>query len=120
MRYEILTDAMEKLEKELKKIERKCNKYGCPFEYKIIGTTNKMINKNYYDFTIVELSGMAIINDYELIGIIKRVDNKNIVNSVNGSEVPKRFWNTDNYCEHCNSKRNRNRKQQRKICHILP
>ena len=108
MRYEILTDAMEKLEKELKKIERKCNKYGCPFEYKIIGTTNKIINKNYYDFTIVELSGMAIINDYELIGIIKREDNKNIVNSVNGSEVPKRFWNTDNYCEHCNSKRNRN------------
>ena len=84
MRYEILTDAMEKLEKELKKIERKCNKYGCPFEYKIIGTTNKMVNKNYYDFTIVELNGMAIINDYELIGIIKRVDNKNIVNSVNG------------------------------------
>ena len=108
MIYEILTDAMEKLEKELKKIERKCNKYGCPFEYKIIGTTNKMINKNYYDFTIVELSGMAIINDYELIGIINRVDNKNIVNSVNGSEVPKRFWNTENYCEHCNSKRNRN------------
>ena len=108
MRYEILTDAMEKLEKELKKIERKCNKYGCPFEYKIIGTTNKMINKNYYDFTIVELSGMAIINDYELIGIIKREDNKNIVNSVNGSEVPRRFWDTDNYCEHCNSKRNRN------------
>lgn len=108
MRYEILTDAMEKLEKELKKIERKCNKYDCPFEYKIIGTTNKMINKKYYEFTIVELNGMAIINDYELIGIIKRVGDKNIVNSINGSEVPKRFWNTDNYCEHCNSKRNRN------------
>lgn len=108
MRYEILTDAMEKLEKELKKIERKCNKYGCPFEYKIVGTTNKKVNKCYYEFTIVELEGIAKINEYELIGIIKRVNDKNIVNSVDGAEVPKRFWTTENYCEHCNSKRNRN------------
>lgn len=107
MRYEILTELIDELEKKLKPIKKKCAKYGCDFKYEKVEEINKPIKGKYYNFTVVEVEGNAKIDNYELVGIIEQSDNGNIVNAFNNCEVPKRFWTTENYCEHCNSKRNR-------------
>lgn len=107
MRYEILTELIDELEKKLKPIKKKCAKYGCDFKYEKVEEINKPIKGKYYNFTVVEVEGNAKIDNYELVGIIEQSDNGNIVNAINNCEVPKRFWTTENYCEHCNSKRNR-------------
>lgn len=109
MRYEILTELIGELEKKIKPIQRKCNKYGCDFKYEKVEEITKYVNDDYYSFTVVEVEGEAIINDYQLVGVIEYSEEGNIVKPINNAEVPKRFWNTENYCEHCNSKRFRNK-----------
>ena len=37
MEYKIFEDNMPKLEKKLATIQKKCAKYGTPFEYKVVG-----------------------------------------------------------------------------------
>lgn len=106
-RYEILESYMEQLEKELAKVQRKCKKTNCKFEYKVVDTITKKVNNMYLNLKVIEVEGKAIINDYELIGIIEFTEKGNLVKSINGNEIPLKYRNTENYCEHCNSKRYR-------------
>lgn len=107
MTYRIWKCIIEEVEKELQKVEKKCKKHNCNFTYNTIGEVVEIVNGNTFTFIEIEVDGKAVINDYELIAITDFTENGNIIHALNDNEVPTRFRTTDNYCEHCNSRRRR-------------
>lgn len=136
--YTVERYKFHELEKRINAISRKLDKQGLHCTFNVVGTHPESIKcyiedainhtwKNNgsvivdvidYQFEMPELK----IGDWEPIAIIKHnqiikhdqsaVDNKNIVIGINGhdiSDVPTRYWSSDCYCEHCNSKRKRNK-----------
>lgn len=59
-------------------------------------------------FVIVEVEGVAIINDWELVAYTEHTDNGNIYDKVNTEvEIPTRYRASDCFCEHCKTRRAR-------------
>jgi hypothetical protein len=114
MQYNIYEDYFVDIEKKLKRIGKKCEKHGNPFVFNVVGTEIKEVvdketkEKRYYKFIVVEVEGTAKINDYECVAVLENHEFGNVIRRINTEiEIPERFLNTDNYCEHCNSKRPR-------------
>lgn len=115
MLYGIYEEFFKDVEKKLKRIEKKCTKYGNPFVFNVIDTEIREIideetkGKKYYKFIIIEVEGTAKINDYECVAVLENHNSGNVIRRINTEiKIPERFLNTDNICEHCNSKRQRN------------
>lgn len=112
MQYSIYEGNMERLEKKLKRIENKCNKYGnTNFKFEVVGTeykeieldNGKKINTKFY---IVDVDGIAKVNDWVFVAIIQHKDNGNIIRQFKTDiEVPEKYRHTESICEHCNYKR---------------
>lgn len=129
---------MDNFERKMRTVENKCTRYGCDFEYKIIGEEMKVAPVRGEDgkfipkrdpetgnimrfadgtYLYVEMPQKFIkvyvnadfrINGWECIASVDRLDNgKNVITSFSGKEVPTRFYNMPNICEHCNTNRNR-------------
>lgn len=107
MIYEIWDVLLENAEKEIKKVQKKCVKYNCEFNYEILDRYTKKVNDKYFNFVQIKVNGKAIINDYQLVGILEHTENGNIVHSINDEPIPEQYYYSDNYCEHCDSKRYR-------------
>ena len=107
MKYKIWKCLIDEVEKELQKVEKKCKKHNCNFTYNIIEEVTEEVNGTTFTFVVIEVDGKAVINDYELIAITDFTENGNIIHALNDNEVPTRFRTTENYCEHCNSRRKR-------------
>lgn len=109
MRYRIYEEFYENVEKKLKRIERKCKKYGNDFVFKVVGSEIEKVDNKYYKFIIVEVEGAAKINNYECVAVLENHEHGNVIRRINTEiELPERFINTSNICEHCNSNRRRN------------
>ena len=109
MKYRIYEEFYENVEKKLKRIERKCKKYGNDFVFKVVGSEIEKVDNKYYKFIIVEVEGAAKINNYECIAVLENHEHGNVIRKINTEiELPERFMNTSNICEHCNSNRRRN------------
>lgn len=115
MQYKIYEDFFNDVEKKLKRIGKKCAKHGNPFVFKIVDSViDEVINeetkkKSYYKFIVIEVEGTAKINDYECVAVLENHSSGNIIRRINTEiNIPERFLHTDNICEHCNSKRQRN------------
>jgi hypothetical protein len=103
---------MERLQKKLQRIENKCKKYGnTDFHFEIQGEEYKEVkdengyihNNKYY---VVEVSGVAKVNDWVFVATIQHKDNGNIIRQFKTDiEIPERYRCTDSMCEHCNTKR---------------
>jgi hypothetical protein len=111
MEYLIYEGNMERLQKKLKRIENKCKKYGnTEFKFEIKGEHYKehkvdgeCFNNKYY---IVEVEGVAKINDWVFVATIQHKDNGNIIRQFKTDvEIPEIYRSTDSICEHCNTKR---------------
>lgn len=121
MKYEIYEGNMNRVEKHMNKIAKKCEKYGCDFHYEIVGETFKDFeidaddNGNALDepmtitrrFVIIEVEGKAIVNNWRFIGQIERTENGNIFHKTVDVEIPERYYNSKPFCEHCGTKRTR-------------
>lgn len=112
MRYEIHEANMERLEKKLATIAKKCGKYGCEFNYEVVGETYKKVDNGYGGkidarFVVVEASGTAIVNGWKFVATLKHQDGGNLINAVEGVEIPERYYTCDAKCEHCNTNRTR-------------
>lgn len=112
MQYKIYEDFYNEVEKKLNRIGKKCKKHGNPFTFNVIGTEIKEVVdeetkvSKYYKFVIVDVEGTAKINDYECVAILENHEHGNVIRRINTEiEIPDRFLHTDNFCEHCNSKR---------------
>ena len=113
MKYEILDSFYPRVEKKINRICKKCKNLGLPFEFKKIGInyhdiTNDYMSVSTYKFIVIDVSGLAAINNYECVAVLEMHDSGNIIKKLNKDiEIPLRFRTSDNVCEHCNTNRNR-------------
>lgn len=115
MQYKIYEEFFEDVKKKLNRIGKKCAKHGNPFTFEVVGSVideveNKETKeKSYYKFMIVEVEGTAKINNYECVAVLEKHESGNVIRRINTEiEIPERFKFTENVCEHCNCKRQRN------------
>lgn len=121
--YTIWEGHMDTLKKKLKRIEKKCEKYGCDFHFEEVGeefrevTVGEHYNSDTMQveyetvtcrFVIVEVEGVAIINDWELVAFTEHTEKGNIFAKVSTDvEIPTRYRASDCFCEHCKTRRAR-------------
>lgn len=115
MIYAIYENFFPEVEKKLNRVAKKCIKYGNGFTFNIKGEEiregkNPETGRNeYYKFILVEVDGTAKIDNWECIAILENHESGNIIRRINTEkDIPERFKHTENICEHCNSKRQRN------------
>lgn len=113
MEYRIPEVNMERLKEKLKKIERKCARYNCEFSF----TEKSVEYENVKDengvektiaYIIVDVSGTSVINGWQFVAKVDHTEKGNIIQGFSDVEVPARYYDSDCYCEHCNSIRRRN------------
>ena len=112
MIYAICNDFYPALEKKLNHISKKCAKNGNPFIFQKIGEEVRKIHKNdheeYVKFIMVEVEGTAKIANWEFIATLENHSSGNIIKRYNTTiDIPEKFLYSGNFCEHCNSKRQR-------------
>mgnify|MGYP007012489904 CR=1 FL=1 len=113
MKYLINEDLLEKVEKKLMSIKRKCEKYGNDFVYAVDKdhpefVQDKESGEVLYKFYPVEVEGIAKINNYELVAMAEPHESGNVIKIMKeGAVVPERFRSTGCICEHCNISRAR-------------
>ena len=111
--YFIHEDNMERLEKKLQRIKRKCEKYNCYFDYNKLGETYREVVlstgfKETARFIEVAVSGVAIINNWKFIATIETSPSGNIIKQyAEGVEVLEFYRTCKLVCDHCNTKRAR-------------
>lgn len=116
MIYAIYEEFFADVEKKLNRVARKCIKNGNPFTFKVNGeevreieVDSKTEKTEFFKFILVEVEGTAKIDNWECIAILEIHEVGNIIRRINTEiEVPSKFKHTENFCEHCNSKRQRN------------
>lgn len=115
MMYAIYEDFYPDVEKKLNRIAKKCMKHGNDFVFEVKGEEiredyNKELDrKEYHKFIIVEVDGTAKIDNWECVAVMENHDAGNIIRRINTEiEIPERFKHTENLCEHCNTRRQRN------------
>lgn len=112
MQYKIFEGNMERLEKKLARIAKKCEKYGNSFRYEVVGEEfeekiDKYNRKEILKYVIVEAEGTAIINDWRFVASVEHTGTAlgNIIRSCCDVEVPERYYRNQPVCEHCKSNR---------------
>ena len=115
MLYAIYEDFYPDVEKKLNRVVKKCVKHGNAFTFEVKGeevreSYNKELDRTeYHKFILVEVDGTAKIDNWECIAVLEIHEIGNIIRRINTEiDIPERFKHTDNICEHCNSKRQRN------------
>lgn len=116
--YFIHEDNIDRLEKQLKTIQNKCNKQGVEFGYRKGDEVYKQVTDDETGYTYtarfieVEAWGHVEVNGWIFIAVIEHMDGKgrNIVRQFNTNyDIPARYYTVRPTCEHCNT--NRTRKQ---------
>jgi hypothetical protein len=115
MIYAIYEEFYADVEKKLNRIAKKCKKHGNDFTFEIKGEEirekfNTELNRTEcYKFILVNVDGTAKIDNWECIAVLENHEVGNIIRRINTEiNIPQRFKHTENFCEHCNSKRQRN------------
>lgn len=114
MTYMIYEGFLEEVEKKINRIAKKCKRHGNDFTYKKIGEEVREIKDEsgrvrLYNFICIEVEGTAKINDWEFVATLEVHSGGNVIRKYNTEiEIPVRFWNTGNVCEHCGVNRSRN------------
>lgn len=112
--FRINENFMDELKKKLARIERKCKKYDCAFTFEETGEEFETVKDEdgkeiTTRFVLVNVDGKAIINDWEFCASIDKTENGNIIDKAISCEVevPRKYWTSSLYCEHCNTHRAR-------------
>lgn len=112
--YLIREENMERLEKKLASIEKKCRAAKCSFNFEVKDEDifRKVEDEDgfehVYKFKEVEVSGTAKYNGWEFVAVLDHHDNGNVIRAYNTELViPDRYKNCGPTCEHCNKIRSR-------------
>lgn len=115
MMYAIYKDFYPDVEKKLNRVAKKCAKHGNDFTFEVKGEEvrenyNKELGrKEYHKFVLIEVEGTAKIDNWECVAVLENHEAGNIIRRINTEiDIPERFKHTENICEHCNTKRQRN------------
>ena len=120
-RYAIWEGFMDKLEKKVATIQKKCQKYGCDFHFAKVGEEIRPVEQHYEDedgnpkvrqvnckFIICEAEGTAQVNGWKFVASIEHTEKGNIFHkALTDVEIPERYRFSDTYCEHCKTIRHR-------------
>lgn len=119
-RYFIHETNIEKVEDRISKIEKKCKKFGCTFNYERVGEEFRNVSDildypNIQKFIEIEVEGVAVINNWELVAKIEHESGGCIISKIDfDAQIPQKYIFSDYcVCEHCNSNRHR------KVVYIL-
>jgi hypothetical protein len=113
-KYWIYSENLERLEKKIKTIENKCSKYGLHFSYEITGEEFRTVKDEDSEeistkFIEIDVEGKMQFEGWDFIAKVDHYPEGNIVRQFDTEiKVPERYYHTESYCEHCNTKRRRN------------
>lgn len=111
--YYIHEANIEKLEKKLQTIQKKCNKYQLNFKYERIGediqeAEDQDGNKYYTKYIIVDVEGSVTHGEWRFAATIDHHEKGNIIRAFDTElEIPERYMTCGPTCEHCNKIRSR-------------
>lgn len=118
MQYAIDENFIEQVEKKLNRIANRCKRNGNDFSYSRVGVeyreeeTKSIFGrkiKKTNKFILIEVSGTAKVEGYELAAVLSVRSNGNIVRKANVPyDIPETFRTSSNKCDHCNCIRRRN------------
>lgn len=108
MKYSIPESNFEALSSKLKKIQNKCNKFGCEFTFIVLGEHMEDIFEDHHfvgamKYIDVEVSGTAIINNWQFVATLEHTQAGNIVRVYDDQEVPKWAYTVEPKCDHCHT-----------------
>lgn len=113
MRYEVYANNFEALLKKVQMVQKKCAKYGCDFQFEVIGNgVKKVKDDNHivhtYSTVIIEASGTARIDGWEFVATVEATESGNIFRkALTEVDIPVRYRDMQITCEHCNTNRAR-------------
>ena len=105
---------LEEFYKKMDTLKKKCDKVGASCSYKIVGFEyhTELDEEDMQPYTVkyyqVEAEGVAVIEGWEIVAVVEYINGSSIVTLLNDDvEIPARYYDGDNSCEHCNSIRPR-------------
>ena len=113
MEYKIFEGNLPRLEKKLRAISKKCEKYGTSFHYEQIGEVFEKVTllngkEEIWRYVMVSVDGTAEVPGWKLIASVSHEQAGNVLKKCcTDIEIPKRYWIDKPYCEHCGCKRER-------------
>lgn len=109
--FRIYEGNMERLNKAMARIQKKCAKHGCDFRFETVGEEYGEIQSEsgprLARYILVRAEGIAICNGWQFVATLEHTTEGNIIRGVAGIEVPERFYDCPAVCEHCGTNRAR-------------
>lgn len=112
-KYMIFEGFIDELDKKMRRIEKKCARYGVEFVYRKTGVEEyREVKdpegvKHNLRYVEVEAEGKAQMNDWMWLASVEHTEKGNLIHSPRDITVPTKYYTSDGYCEHCNSNRAR-------------
>ena len=106
-KYAIPEGNIERLREKIARVQRKCTRYGCTFNYAETGEEFRTVKgadgeQEVQRYITVDASGVAVLNGWRFVATLEHTSTGNVVRSVEGApEVPARYYTCSPYCEHC-------------------
>lgn len=130
--YKCLKSDFSDLEKKIKRITKKLDRYGLKWEFKVISESIELVpvvdyrnpnNVPLWQFIPKKLDPLPCevitytfnmdhlqLGEYEPIAVLEHFDNANMIYTIKeGITIPEKYQTVKSYCEHCNSMRTRNK-----------
>lgn len=111
--YLIREENMERLEKNLAKIQKKCKAANCSFTYNVTGEEFKTVEddngvEQVYKYKVIETEGIAKYEGWRFVAVLDHRKKGNVIRKYDTElEIPERFKTCGPTCEHCNKIRSR-------------
>ena len=111
--YLIREENMERLEKKLAAIEKKCKASHCSFSYEVVGdefqeATDNDGNKYVFKYKVVQVEGTAKYNGWRFVATLDHHAEGNVIRAYDTElTIPDKYKSCGPTCEHCNKIRSR-------------
>lgn len=111
--YLVREENMERLEKKLVAIEKKCKASNCSFRYEVIGDEFKTAedsdgNEYTFKYKVVEVEGEAKYNGWRFVATLDHHAEGNVIRAYDTElTIPDKYKTCGPTCEHCNKIRSR-------------
>lgn len=110
--YKIPSDNMDVLARKFKKLGRRAKRIGLPTA---TYTELKVEHKKLKDGRIILLHHITVdagitsvkVDGWEFVAVVQHTEEGNILRNISDQEIPEKYRNTSNYCDHCKVQRNR-------------
>ena len=112
-KYMIFEGFIDELDKKMRRIEKKCAKYGVEFVYRKTGVEEyREVKdpegvKHNLRYVEVEAEGKAQMGDWVWLASVEHTEKGNLIHSPRDIAIPEKYYTSGGFCEHCNSNRAR-------------